>query len=237
MLPPTRPIVCLALLVFVTAGVACNASDGPSNHPDVGQVTVALDEMDPIEARDLFPLQPQSGVYERSRGERAGKQYAYEVRREDEQWVLEVKERHRLFLRVAEDGGIYMDRYESLRQEINVDYEPALLMLPGRLDDEVHEGEVRMRIEGVLGRATMRGRASYRLHTAGMREVSTPDGPEQAYIVIQEQTVTLPLARANVRVETAYVPGVGRVQDHVYRQHRVLGVFGDETEETYQLTQ
>ena len=227
----------LALSLTFGAAAACAASNGITGGSPANPVSVSSDEMDTIRAVDLFPLQPQSGVYERSRGERAGRQYEYEVRQQEEDWVLEVKDRHRLFLRIADDGGIHLHRYENLRQDINVAYEPAMLMLPGRLDDQVHEGEVRMRIEGVLGRASMGGRATYRLHTAGTREVPTPNGPEQAYIVIQEQSVSIPLARANVRLETAYVPGMGRVLDHVQREHRVLGLFGDSAEETYQLAQ
>lgn len=220
------------LLLAGAAVVACDAALRASDAFDAMDVA-SEGGVAPISAEELFPLEPHTGVYERNGDDRAAREYDYELRREGEHWVLEIGERHRVFLEQWPDGGIALRRYENLRRDVEVEAEPAMLMLPGEIDDAVHEGRVRLTVRGLLGRRTMRGEGTYRLRAAGTRAVDTPEGEREAYIIQQQQHLRVPLARAQVQLETAYVAGLGRVMDQLVREHRVLGLFGDDVTESY----
>lgn len=229
----TRILAAAGLLLIAGAAAACDTAFRSPGHFDAVPAAESAG-VAPISADELFPLEPQTGIYQRNSGERAGREYEYELRREGEHWVFELDDRHRLYLEQRPDGGIAMRRYENLRRDVQVEAEPAMLMLPGEVDNAVHEGHVRLTVHGLLGRRTMRGEGLYRLRVTGTRLIDTPEGEREAYIVQQQQQLRMPLAQAQVQLETAYVAGLGRMMDQLVREHRVLGLFGDDVTESYQ---
>lgn len=224
----------VGLVLWLGSATGCETGFRPGGGFATASMT-DLESLEPMRALELFPLRAQTGVYERKSGDRSGREYEYELRREGEDWVFEVEGRHRIYLRQQEDGGIGLYRYEDLRKDVQVEATPAMLMLPGEIDDQVHEGLVQLTVHGLFGRRTMHGEGYYRLRVAGTRSVQTPEGEREAYIIEQEQQVRMPLARAQVQIETAYVAGMGRVVDRLVHEHRVIGLFGSNSQESYQL--
>lgn len=161
-------------------------------------------------------------------GPQAGKLLPFELEQADDHWVLTLQGRQRVYLRQDPQGGLAIFREDDLTEQVQVEYDPALPMLPARVTvGSVNEGQARMVVRHLVSGAPRdQGTCHYRVQILKATQVDVPAGTYPAYIVYAVRDIRLALAQATVVIETAYAPGVGQVAEIVHQQTRALGLVG-----------
>jgi hypothetical protein len=144
---------------------------------------------------------------------------------ENWRWVLDGI--RTVYLTSTPDGAVAISREDELSEEVSVDYEPALVILPARMAmGEPSNGVCRMTVRNLkTGSVRDHGWCNYRIELLGIRATHTPTGTSEAYVVQTRRRIVLQLAQVRIKSETEFVADRGWVAERIHRVTKALGVF------------
>jgi hypothetical protein len=205
---------------------ACTATQRPN--ADGGDYTPA----DTVAAKDLLALEPGKATYERTVNGRSSRVTVELTEGKDKTWTSQT-EKVRTTTLVVDDGAIAVVRDIERDDDADVRYEPAILMLPAKLEQgkpvtaeakmTVHDGDG----DGIKARGTCR----VKIELLGMRSVTTPAGEFECHVIRTTRTIRLDLAHVDVVIHAAYSPEHGLVRERIERHTKALGLFGGKSSE------
>ncbi len=185
-------------------------------------------EFAPIDANDLYPLEPRAGHFRFTAGDREGERLPFRLKKHGEHWVWTYSEWSRHYLRRTDEGAIVVTKEEDLREGLQIIYDPPVPFLPARVtpdSEETGESSVVIR-ELDSGEVRNRGTCRYAVRPRGYKQVETPSGTSRALLVQAERTIKAGLLEMRVEIRFAFRPGTGQVAETVDRKARLLGIFG-----------
>ncbi len=210
-------------------------------------------EFAPIAAVRLMALQPRERQVLRTSEGQESQVFDYDVELLNEndvseqaevdssnEWVLNLKNHRRIYVRETEDGGMEVFREEDVSEQVRLEYQPAIKVMPA----QVHPGTLTSGTVDVTvynlknGHKRDHGTCEYRVEAIERRMVQKPEQVSSgetdltakstkqrpAYILREHRELDLGLADATITVETAYMPGEGRVTWEVRRETRARPV-------------
>jgi hypothetical protein len=132
-----------------------------------------------------------------------------------------------VYISQTDEGTIVIDREEELSKGVSVEYQPALVLLPQRISqDLVVRGSSQMVVRNLVdGSVRDRGLCSYTIQLLGAQEITGPFGSREAYIVKTIREIKLSLASSLVSIEVGYIPYRGWVMEAIQETTRVLQLF------------
>ena len=227
----THPAAWAVLLAAVWLGGCAAPPKAPTTRP-AGAVVPA------IAGERLLPLSDTSNGVAVLEGPGAGQTLTQRMQRHEDHWTLTLEGRQRMHIRQDEGGDLLVFKDVDFEQNVVVQYEPALLLLPATVDGGFteHQQTSQVTVRDLnTGDMRDRGTVTYRIpdvtHVAGQ----DPTGPRHFYTVTQHRELDLDLADATVTIETTYVPGTGRVAWMVDRYTRALGLISGRRVERYRV--
>ncbi|MFW6060800.1 MAG: hypothetical protein ACODAQ_11515, partial [Phycisphaeraceae bacterium] len=139
-----------------------------------------------------------------------------------------------VYLRRNDAGETVVFREDDMQEGVAVHYEPALLLLPARLDpaEALPAQTVDVTVRRLdTGQVRDRGTCDYRI----ARVTHETDDDEQRYRIVQRREIDLNLASATVTIEAVHVPDRGRIAWSVERRTRIFGLLGSDRHERYEV--
>jgi len=230
----TRPTACLTLSpLFALLMLAAGCKSVPTvDDPEVeaGGLPPALALMPPRDATGEYRVLDEQG-------EIKWHSVPFTIQSDGESWVIEIRGRHRLHTRLADDGAIVTVREDNLWRDAAVRWETPLVLIPaGPGENPLAEQEVSVEITNLDGtKKTASGTAYHRLDYLGPEAVTTPAGTFDCHVFRQTRRLRLGMATVDVVVTTAYAPGVGKVATTLDNTVRYLGLVPDRTVERTEL--
>ena len=118
---------------------------------------------------------------------------------------------------MPDTGEVLVSQEDELRDGVTVEYTPPLTVLSEKLImHEPIERTSNMIVKNLHnGSVRDRGTCKYRVELLGKKEIQTPAGTFDAYIVQMDRHINLKLAEATVHSRTAYSPGWGWVGEEI----------------------
>ncbi|MEX0775179.1 MAG: hypothetical protein WD042_05635 [Phycisphaeraceae bacterium] len=218
-----RGYLSLMLMAALLAGCAGPAPmhEGALGHPDVVEALPAGGDDGP-----LFSLVSATGIVRYVEGRDAGKDYEFQVARGQVGWTIRVQDKCVTYF-VPSPQGLLIAREDDIKENVRVDYEPALLALPTGLSaDKPYEGRAKVRIVNLTtGVQREEGDVTYRVELLGVQEVKTPAGTFRATLLRTTRHMDLALADVKVVITTAFDSELGEVAERVEQTTTALEVF------------
>lgn len=215
--------IALALVLMVCAGCASTPQPQPL---DILADPTALTPPQPVESDQLFPLLPRRGSYRIWEGPQAGEHLSWTLHPQNSHWQFDcVGFQSTLLLRDTQ-GNLLVQQEEDLSEQVRVNYEPPLVLLPAKLEPgSVVEAQVSMTVRRLADASLVaQGTCRYRLELLGQQTLRTEAGIFHTTLVAMERWINLPLAKVWVRTITAYAPEVGQVAERTERLTWMLGL-------------
>lgn len=232
------PVLLGVLVVgLVLSGCAAPPRVEPDPEATEGRIQPAV-RWEPIEARQLMPLEARFARVRVVEGPDEGEVLEQRLEASDGQrWTLTVEDRQRMHLGYDEQGHIVVFQEDDFEQSVAVHYEPALVLVPARLEaDTNHRQQVEVTVRQLEGEGVRdRGTATHRIEAVRFGTVETDMGVQEAYLLRQHRQLALNFARAEVQIDTLYVPDVGRIAWRVDQSTRIMGVIGSQQSEGFEL--
>ena len=206
--------------------------------------TAVFGQIDPAEStlptEQLLPLAERRHTFRIIEGDGAGEQVqqtlrpAQEQEGEPGQWVLELGDLNRLYLRRNEAGDVEAVRLDLPQENRAVVYDPPVVMIPARVEAELAGATTsRARVYDLeSGELTHTGQVTHEIKQVSRSRFDTAVGTQQGYLIVIDHEVDLDLGNATLGLETGYVPGEGMVYRHMRYTIEKLGFFGDTTRRT-----
>jgi hypothetical protein len=172
-------------------------------------------------------MRDETRVFDVTEGARKGETLTAKLEADGpNRWRYTLEDTRVAFIEVADDGSLLVSREQDMAEGVEVTYEPALVMLPPRLTTgEPVKNECAVVITDLKdGSVRDRGRCSYTSELIGPA-ADQPSGEPPAWLVRGTRSLDLNLAKADVVIDTACVPGVGTVRERVEQVTRALGLF------------
>ena len=224
-------VACGSLLAIALVGCAASRRAPEPDQPATAPT------FEPIDGARLLPLEPWHAQVRITEGGQAGQTRRQQLQRFKDHWTLTLEGRQRLHLRRDAKGRTVIFREDDFQQNVSVHYEPALVLLPARVTPAIteHEQQVDVTVRHLdSGQVRDRGTCRYEIASAWRRTAHSEQGkPMPAYMIEQRRELKLPIATADVRIETVYLAGVGRVAWTVRRRTQALGLIGGERVDGY----
>ncbi len=178
----------------------------------------------------LFPLRRDKGRFQIVEGDDDGYAFAWQLEPAGQGWVYTYEGYQQVWILQDEAGALRIVREDDLDEDVQVTYEPAVLMLPAKLETGFSESEtVTMTVRSLDGTQLRSvGTCINTVTVLGKQSVSTPAGQFEAVMVETRRQVQLPIARVEVQIISAFVPGRGQVAERVVQKVRALGLFDTE---------
>lgn len=207
------------LLAFLTLLLASCQKTTSISDPPKAQKKPNLS----FRALELQPMREGTWHFEVTEGPRAGKVLTASVKADGlNRWRYELEATHVVFFEVTENGDLTVTHEQDLGENVDVRYTPALVMLPGTLrigqplEDACDVVVTNLKTGGIRDR----GRCVYTRELIGPA-AERPD----TWLVRCTRTLDLRLARADVTIETTYLPGEGMETERVAQETKPLGLF------------
>lgn len=191
----------------------------------------------PVAATQVFPLAARSHQLVLSRPDREDKKLAVTVEKQGAFWVMTIAGRSSMFIQKAATGDLVVMRETDLRENVRIEYQPGVVLLPAELAAGVtRQGEAHMTVYN-LGTDQQReqGTCKYQIDVIGLQQVETAASPVDAWLVRTQRDMDLSLADAHVTLETAYAPQLGQVYERAHIRTVALGLFANEQSYTMKL--
>ncbi len=174
-------------------------------------------------ALELQPMREGSWRFEVTEGPRTGKVLTATVKSDGlRRWRYELEATRVVFFEITENGDLTVTHEQDLEENVDVRYTPALVMLPQTLsvgqplEDACDVVITNLKTGGIRDR----GRCVY------TRELIGPAAEQpNTWLVRCNRTLDLRLAKADVTIETVYLPGEGMVTERVAQETKPLGLF------------
>ncbi len=215
----------LALLVLLSINLAgCAASSRAPSHPETAARPTSIT---PIPADKLIPATDASGAFQVMVGPDKGAIRPFTRTFKNGKWVIFEKGDHRGFYHLDKQGRIILDREDDLHENVQVDYDPGIVVLPAIVGNgsPLPSGKVTMIVKNLkTGRQRDHGTCTYQLTRIRREKLTTPAGTFDTYLVEQKRHLVLNLASVDLTIHTAYAPGVGTVLDTLWQTIHVLGL-------------
>lgn len=180
-----------------------------------------------IETASLFPLEKARGRFRIVEGEQDGLDFEWNLKPAPHGWIYSYEGLQRVWLVKDAQDALRITREDDLDEEVQVTYEPGLLMLPRLIRSEVEETETATMVVRSLDGRELRstGICSNTITVVGRQKVNTPAGDFMAILVRSHRRIQLPIASVEVEILSAYVPGKGQVAERVTQKIRALRFF------------
>ncbi len=222
--------IVFAVVIGLWALAGCQRvwKEDPANALGKGELVEPVASPHDIVA--LFPLRADKGRFQIVEGDDDGYVFGWRLEPVGQGWVFTYEGYQQVWLRAEADGALRIVREDDLDEEVQVTYEPALLMLPTKLEiGEAISETVTMTVRSLDGSQLRSvGTCINTVTLLGVQTVSTPAGAFEAVIVETRRQVQLPIARVEVQIISAFVPGRGQVAERVVQKVRALGLFDTE---------
>lgn len=189
---------------------------------------VPLDRSRTLVAVEVLPSAGE-GTYRRTSDTGGMSEHALLVEeRAGGELVVTIEGIGRAFHTVDGDGNVRTAREEDFGEGVAVVYDPAIVMLPTRLEaGRKVESLARITVLNLRDRRRRdEGSVRVAVEVLGTAPVSTPAGDRDAVLVRTTRTIDLSLADATVASLRAWAKGEGVVAETVDRRLRALGIFG-----------
>lgn len=220
--------LCLCLSVSVTlllSGCARVWLEDPGNL--LGQAELVNPVPTEISTTDLFPLQDAKGRFLVIEGDNDGLKFSWTLKSSSDGWIYNYQGLQKVWFIQDETGALYITREDDFEEEVRVVYEPAILALPALLNSQTaHEQKVEMTVTSLNGKEVRsRGPCYNSITLLGRQTISTPAGEFEAVVVRSKRRVQLPIAKVEIDILSAYVPGRGQVAERISQQIKALNFF------------
>lgn len=217
-------------LVLPLAMIGCTAPPSATPMPGVNATQPNAKPIQPIAATKLFPLSPRQGAFAVRENGKPPRTVPFQLQKHGDYWILSDPQ-NRTYLRQADNGDLVIFREDDARQQVRIDYDPAIVMLPARITPTSRpHGQVKMIVHNLSnGKVRDQGTCDYTIAPIGQVRVKTPAGVYETYHLRTTRKINLHLANAEVTLDTSYAPGVGQVAQVVKQHTQALGLFGSDS--------
>ena len=222
----------MAMALCVVVGCAARQPQPvPMPTPPAEQIAQA------VAATQVFPLRRRSYELILSTPEHEDRPLNVTVTKQGEFWVMTIAERSSMFIQQLPTGDLAIMRETDLRENVRIEYQPAIVLLPAKLAAGVtRQGQVQMTVYNLdTGQQRAKGTSHYQINVAGLQPVETANGPINAWVVHTRRDMDLSFADAHVTLETAYAPMLGQVYEQAQVRTVTLGLFAKERSYTFRL--
>lgn len=218
------PIV-IVLSYLVTVLVGCRSI---TTH-DLGTLfeATSLPVTGPVHARDILRLLPTSGTFMVTVNSGPSLRMSYKLVSQDGRlWIETLGQMRITYMQVSPGGGIEILEERALLEGVRVEYQPALPVLPARLEPgKPLQAVSQMTVLNLKdGQVREKGHVTYTVELVGRQWTWTPMGPVNCYILNMKRQVQLRMATSTVTVQGAYAPNQGLIGEREIRDTRVLGL-------------
>ncbi|MCC7408587.1 MAG: hypothetical protein IT442_10985 [Phycisphaeraceae bacterium] len=152
-------------------------------------------------------------------------------------WRWEIPTRSVVYLRRTDDGSIVITAEDSLTDNVHVEYDPPIPLLPADLDptSKPLTGQSKMLVKNLSNNSTRdEGACRYTLELLGTQKLRTAAGRYEVIVTRATRRVDLKLADADVTILTAFSPTQGPVAQQIRRLTKALGLFPSRSDESHQ---
>ena len=149
----------------------------------------------------------------------------------DTGWTRTITGHSIAYLWLGPDGSVVLPREDDLHEKVRVEYDPPLLVLPARLG----EGEIKRVTSKVAvtvletGAPRASGECVSTIAEIHERQIKTPAGTVNAYVVRQVRSMSLSVAKVGVVIDTSYAQVGGLVEQEYWEARKMLGLFGKQS--------
>lgn len=222
----------LALMFLMMLIAGCQSM--PPLHPtdQLADPAALNGEATAISPAELLPLKPNHGFYRLHPSDEQDQDLPFHWTPDpdhQELWRQEIQQHTITWMKRLADGSMAIVREDDLQEEVSIEYEPALVVLPANLSTASHQGQTQMTVRDLDDRRLKAaGECQYQVHWLGRQKLQTYGGIIDCHLIRVHRMIRLPIARVNVDVITAYQTGHGQIAERVVQTTQALGFFGSQ---------
>lgn len=207
-------------------GAAAAGTSGPES---------GLQPAAPINVRDLLQLRAREEPMAITQGKLEGERTVLQVIPAGKDgWTLRDPKGTTTHVYLNADGDVLATSEEDVEENVIVEYEPALRLLPATLvqgqpvTDSSHMFVYNRKTKKLRDQGTI----DVEIELMGRQHMQTPAGEMAVNVVRTTRRIRLNLAEATVTTYAAYAPGRGLVAERVEQNTKAIGIFsGTKTSE------
>ena len=214
----------------VLIGLVASCRTGPWAPPDWAEPDPApppgepVDEPAEVRAEELMPLTGRSAVFAVDPDNPAVGAVEVHLEQQPAHWRIRVGGLYETHLLREADGALRARTEIDHEENVRVEYDPPILLLPEvlRVGEPVTDRTHMVIRNRRTGAVRQQGPCKVTVELVHRREVRTPAGTMQAWVVRTVREADLGLADFRVVITEAYVPQRGLVAKHTDRVVRLL---------------
>ena len=186
-----------------------------------------LPPLKPTSARQLAPLEDVAGQFTEEEGKQKGKVYNFTYELSGDGIIQNIEGLRRVYYVWLRDGSLAIQKEDNLVENVKVQYDPALRILPGKIDRTDFPKQVFDVIIHDLSNGNQRakGRGTSTIEAVWQSRIKTPLGMKDVYIVREVRELDLDVAKVKVTLDTAYEPGEGEILQMEWQSRKPLNLF------------
>lgn len=199
----------------------------PMATPTQGPNAPSRPEISPVAALTIYPLTPARHTHQHTEGKRKGQTFTWRMTRgPDGTWIDEDEGAHTMVVR-EKDGAIFVIREEDTEENVRIEYDPPLELLPARLEvGKPRETTCRMTVfDRTTGKEREQGECVHVVEFLGRRGLATAAGEVEVCRTRAVRRMALKLAQVEVVIEIDAAPGQGKLRSRIERNTKPLGLF------------
>jgi hypothetical protein len=182
---------------------------------------------EPIPAAALMPSAPVTGSFTFTEGKQAGQTDPYSMEPTADGWVFSIEEQGRVYMHLEPDGSLAISREDDLLEQVRVEYEPAIIVLPAHVGrDELPSGQVQMTVWSLkTDQKQAEGLCDYQVTHIWASTLKSSTGALATYNIRQKRQIDLKIVQVELTLDSSFAAGMGYVAGADWRVERALGLW------------
>ena len=125
------------------------------------------------------------------------------------------------------DGSLAIQKEDNLIENVKVQYDPALRVLPGKIDrtDFPKQTFDVLVYDLSNGHQKAKGKGFSAIEAVWQSRIQTPRGAKDVYILREVRELELDIAMVKVTLDTAYQEGQGEIMQMEWETRKPLNLF------------